>query len=504
MRRTSALLAAIWVLALMPLQSWAGWDEANAAYEKGDWAKAAAELRPLADAGDPRAQARVGRMLAFGLGVPHDKAVEFTVAGQRVLVFGLVAPKELDMARQYLDRAADANNAEALFTLGVLAAFVDPKDLPKGLDYFRRAAAQDSDEAANLLGLLTWQGGDHPGALPYLRKAAEKNHPESQVLLGFALMNGDSVTKDAAESLTWFRKAASMGNPSALFFLAQANWTGNGIDRDPVKAYALAITATARAAPNQAALFGQVRDAFAKALPADQAEKGRALAEQWMKSQAPTNQPQNHKISQGSGFVINGGGLILTDSHVVPMDCKSIWALPDGASVKSSATVIFRDTVNDFAVLKSTMTGVPPVPFRDDKPIRSGDPIVTLGYPLSGILSIEPNVTTGVISAMNGIKGDVRMYQITAPIHHGNSGGPVVDASGNVVGIVEMILNPNLQGILQDTVSNISFATKGDLIRKFLTESGVAYTLAPSRQTLSGADVGEKVRKSLVFITCEQ
>src|SRR5207237_662095 len=83
----------------------------------------------------------------------------------------------------------------------------------------------------------------------------------------------------------------------------------------------------------------------------------------------------------------------------------------------------------------------PPLRFRDGSSIRPADPVVVVGFPYAGLLTQSPQVTTGVISALAGIHDDSRYVQLTAPVQPGSSGGPLLDSSGNVIGIVSSKLD---------------------------------------------------------------
>lgn len=141
--------------------------------------------------------------------------------------------------------------------------------------------------------------------------------------------------------------------------------------------------------------------------------------------------------------------------------------------------------------------------FRDGRGIRPADAVVALGFPYAGLLATSPQVTTGTVSALAGLNDDSRFLQLTAPVQPGNSGGPLVDLSGNVVGIVSARIND--VAIAEATGSlpqNINFAIKSTTIREFLDAHRIEYLVAPSDTKLDPADVGEKAMKSTVMVEC--
>ena len=107
------------------------------------------------------------------------------------------------------------------------------------------------------------------------------------------------------------------------------------------------------------------------------------------------------------------------------------------------------------------------------------------------------------MSALAGVHDDSRMLQLTAPIQPGNSGGPLLDLSGNVVGIVSARLNELAVAEATGTLpQNINFAIKSTSIRDFLDAHRIDYSVAESYTKLDPADVGEKAMKSAVMIQC--
>src|SRR5262249_40234249 len=139
--------------------------------------------------------------------------------------------------------------------------------------------------------------------------------------------------------------------------------------------------------------------------------------------------------SSGSGFAIGDGSVVVTSNHVVE-GCAEI-RIPDAGSVK----VLKTDRRSDLAVLKASQPLTAALRFRSGHPLKLGEEIVVLGYPLRGVLSSPPTVTTGIVSSLAGLRDDRTEMQISAPVQPGNSGGPVLDRSGNVVGIVESKLD---------------------------------------------------------------
>jgi tetratricopeptide (TPR) repeat protein len=208
-------------------------------------------------------------------------------------------------------------------------------------------------------------------------------------------------------------------------------------------------------------------------------------------------------ISSGSGVVTGTQGEILTNAHVVEACTEINVHFPSGDSGK--AMLIARDERNDLAVVRTGKMALSVALFRDGAPVRAGDAVVALGYSLTGLLASTANLSVGNVSALAGLGDDSRYLQISAPVQPGNSGGPLLDASGRLAGIVTAKLNAaRIAKFTGDIPQNVNFALKAEVARTFLDSKGIAYLKAPSDQHLSPADVGDIARPFTVHIECRQ
>jgi hypothetical protein len=174
------------------------------------------------------------------------------------------------------------------------------------------------------------------------------------------------------------------------------------------------------------------------------------------------------------------------------------------SSAASAAILVARDEKNDLAVVRSKLPLSSVATFREGAPVRAGDAVVALGYPLSGLLATTANLSVGNVSALAGLGDDSRYLQISAPVQPGNSGGPLFDASGHLVGIVTAKLDARVARFTGDVPQNVNFALKAEVARTFLDSKGIEYQTARSEQQLSPADVGDIARPFTVHIECEQ
>jgi len=204
----------------------------------------------------------------------------------------------------------------------------------------------------------------------------------------------------------------------------------------------------------------------------------------------------------GTGFVISDEGYVLTNQHVVA-DCGKLRAVQPGQP-GSEISVVASDVTNDLALLLLPQPPKAVAPFRAGRSVRLGDDVVVLGFPLYGALASSVSVTTGTVSALAGLRDDIRFLQITAPVQPGNSGGPVLDRSGHVVAIVASKLDAiGVAVATGDIPQNVNFAIKDTVARSFLEAHGIPYVTAESGSAeLSAADVADQARRFTVLVEC--
>lgn len=207
--------------------------------------------------------------------------------------------------------------------------------------------------------------------------------------------------------------------------------------------------------------------------------------------------------STGTGFVV-APGRVMTNAHVVA-GCAEV-RLRSAEGREATARIAAADAERDLALLSVQGGGEigPPLRFRSGPAVRRGEGVVTYGFPLATILSSGPTLTTGDVSALSGLRDNQAQFQISAPVQQGNSGGPLFDLTGNVIGVVTSKLNA--QRIAQSTgdiPQNVNFAVKATEALEFLRRQGVRPVLATSDAPLrSAAEVGEVAHASTLFLRC--
>ena len=162
-----------------------------------------------------------------------------------------------------------------------------------------------------------------------------------------------------------------------------------------------------------------------------------------------------------------------------------------------------RDRVNDLALLQiGAGQGARPALLQNER-VRLGETAVVAGYPLRGLVGDGLNVTRGEVSALSGLGGDSRHLQITAPVQPGNSGGPLLNGSGHVLGVVVSKLNAiRTAQITGDIPQNINFAIRATTARAFLDAHNVPYQTARTSTARSTEQIAAEARAYTVLIEC--
>jgi hypothetical protein len=161
------------------------------------------------------------------------------------------------------------------------------------------------------------------------------------------------------------------------------------------------------------------------------------------------------------------------------------------------------DPNNDLALFKMPSASKEVASFRSSPPLKNGENIVVVGFPLHGILAPGQKVTTGTISALAGPSNDSRLIQITAPVQQGNSGGPLLDESGKVIGVVVGKLDAlKVAKITGDIPQNVNFAIHGAIVRAFLETNGVPLKTSASAKKYETKEIADQARSFVVHLEC--
>ena len=207
-------------------------------------------------------------------------------------------------------------------------------------------------------------------------------------------------------------------------------------------------------------------------------------------------------IGSGSGFFVSDQGHVVSNDHVVGV-CKKVSAFEEGREIFMN--ILATDMVNDIGLVKGQFKNKRYLNIKTDG-AELGEDIVTFGYPLSQDLSDSVKLTKGIVSALSGPGNNYSVIQIDASIQPGNSGGPVLNMSGQVVGIASAGLSKlyilNKSAYIPE---NVNFAVSAPSLTAFLKANKVNISSQPSRimSTKELAKIGEPVTLQLFCYNTE-
>ena len=160
-----------------------------------------------------------------------------------------------------------------------------------------------------------------------------------------------------------------------------------------------------------------------------------------------------------------------------------------------------RDDGNDLALLATDLQPASAANWRLS--IRQGEDIIVFGFPLAGVLATGGNIAVGNVTALAGLGDDSRFLQISAPVQPGNSGGPLLDRNGNVVGIVVAKLDAlGIASVTGDIPQNVNFAIKASVAAAFLDAQRVVHAEGASSPALSTPDIAERAKGLTMQVVC--
>ena len=205
------------------------------------------------------------------------------------------------------------------------------------------------------------------------------------------------------------------------------------------------------------------------------------------------------QFSSSTAFAV-APQLLVTNQHAVA-DCGSIEVI--AADGRRAGSVVDADARIDLALLRVTGLEGATARLRNPRTVRLGEPVTIFGFPLAGELSSSGNFTSGLVSALQGVRDAAGELQITAPIQRGNSGGPVMDASGLVIGVVQYKLDALKSAQAGgDLPQNVNFAISLDVLAAFLAMNNVPFQANLRSAPLDTAKVAELAQGFTYRVEC--
>jgi S1-C subfamily serine protease len=212
--------------------------------------------------------------------------------------------------------------------------------------------------------------------------------------------------------------------------------------------------------------------------------------------------PETRPVGAGTGFFINRD-ILITNNHVIE-GCYEIRLRKRGTEI-ATAKLVAANRSDDLAALQVSERSDHFLRLRVGAPVRTAEAVIVFGYPLSFALSSLGNTTFGNVTALSGLRDDSRFIQISAAVQPGNSGEPVLDEAGRLMGVVVGKLDA-LRAIqaIGDIPQNVNFAIRGSTLEAFLEVNQVPFEVATEVSSLPAVEIAERAEKASAQIECRK
>jgi S1-C subfamily serine protease len=217
-------------------------------------------------------------------------------------------------------------------------------------------------------------------------------------------------------------------------------------------------------------------------------------------------------VYSGTGFLFSAKDYVITNWHVVRGTNNIKVKFLNGEKIE--AEVALKDPQNDIAFLKlERQPQLPPSNLKigDSSNMKMGDKVFTIGYPAHFLMGDNPKYTEGVVNATSGLQDDPTVFQVSVEIQPGNSGGPLFNETGEVIGITSSSLDPKAAVEAFGTLpQNVNYAIKSSYISALLpmlpqtliASRGIMVVPTEPENTL--ANFIEKAKKNIVLIEAKE
>lgn len=292
---------------------------------------------------------------------------------------------------------------------------------------------------------------EYAAAYPVLLRAAQAGDARAQYMIAQMYQAGHPVKPDATAA-EWYRKAADQGHPVAQMALAMLLHRGTELPVDRFAAYQWASLAADR-------MDGQLREtalilagAMANFLTEAERERARAAVAAWRPHLARVDGGSTGPVRvlwTGTGFFVNATGTLLTNAHVAYL-CPQLVVF-DGDSPVEGA-VLNVDFGADLATVQTGLRRSSVARFAGQLRPKPGIPITVVGYALKRTTVRRPLSSAGTILDASPAGGNVPWYQTSVPIYPGQSGAPVLDETGQVIGVARGVFDGRTDDSSQHTI----------------------------------------------------
>ena len=194
--------------------------------------------------------------------------------------------------------------------------------------------------------------------------------------------------------------------------------------------------------------------------------------------------------SSGTGFFVSTNGHMVTNNHVIE-GCDVVKAHYKGREL--DADVLFTDRSNDLAIIKANIKPEKVFPVSNED-VSLLEDIIVAGYPLGKNISASIKTFKGSVTALAGFGDNYSNFQIDASLSSGNSGGPIINQKGNVVGVaVEKLVEVGVEGF--------NFGVKSSTLKTFASSNQIKFQ-DPSTEELSNKELGQLITQATIYLEC--
>ena len=480
------------------------------AYEASDWYHAAAEgLLPLA-------YFQLGLLYQDRNSVLHDQ----------------------QEALRWYKKSESSGDFRAYLKLGELYHYGGDaiRDYAKAMSWYKKANLKGSAQAQLNIGELYYNGQgvkqDYSQAFQFVDKVATRMSSRlvktitqdaedglvyKQIVLGYLFQTGKGIGKDLKATFKWMMRAADQGDGFAQRNVGLAYENGYGVSKDPSAALHWYREGVVSGDIESQALLEKLEsyleeERIAKAKKEEEERIAKAKTAKKYCDEVEPAVKDAEVIGSGTAFVVNKTGIAMTNAHVIDQ-CRVVTTWDRDSHFR--ATVIAKDDYNDLAAIRTCRVNLSKeAVFRQGSPaLRQGDDVIAVGFPYADSLSTEQKITQGIVNSLAGWRDDTATMQISAEIQPGNSGGPLFDRSGHVVGVVvarkgaelsEMADDQGEPDIYFDVPQNVNFAIKGSVAMQFLDTNRIEYVSSRSDVKLDIPDIADLARAFTTLVVCWQ
>ena len=338
------------------------------------------------------------------------------------------------------------------------------------------------------LGWQAYQTGHYDTAFNHWMPLADQGEANAQLNVGLLYDTGLGVAEDPARAVNWYRQSAELGHAAAQYNLGLMYVTGRGIEQDIAQARFWFSQAAGQGLQQARAMFPESGGKSA----IDAAGAGVIEDNDFIRSLSGA--------STGTAWPV-AANYAVTSNHVVEGNDEV--RLYDASGLQLRATVVLRDSVHDIALLRtSDEGGLPPALPLSRVPGRLGSEVFTLGFPRVDILGRTPKLAEGIISSVNGYRDNPANYQTSVQIQPGNSGGPLLNTAGEVVGIVSSMLGIIRGSAEPVTMASISYAVKIEVLLSLLQSLPGQAIMTETRAGITAplADLAGRVQSTVLLV----